>query len=61
LHQRVLMQISVIQAALDKVALGLLDDQVTHCAVAGHGPGSPEDSTAEMWMPSDGCFHARRT
>jgi DNA-binding FrmR family transcriptional regulator len=31
----VLTQISAIQAALDKVALGLLDDHARHCVVEG--------------------------
>ena len=44
----VLTQISAIQAALDKVALGLLDDHVKHCVVGGAGPGSTEDLTDEM-------------
>ena len=44
----VLTQISAIQAALDKVALGLLDEHVKHCVVAGHGPGSQEELTEEM-------------
>ena len=44
----VLTQISAIQAALDKVALGLLDEHVKHCVVEGHGPGSPEELTEEM-------------
>ena len=35
----VLTQISAIQAALDKVALGLLDEHVKHCVVDGQGPG----------------------
>ena len=35
----VLTQISAIQAALDKVALGLLDDHARHCLIGdGHGP-----------------------
>ena len=44
----VLTQISAVQAALDKVALGLLDDHVKHCVVEGHGPGSAEELTDEM-------------
>ena len=44
----VLTQISAIQAALDKVALGLLDEHVKHCVVGGHGPGSSEELTEEM-------------
>ena len=44
----VLTQISAVQAALDKVALGLLDDHVRHCVVEGHGPGSQGELTDEM-------------
>ncbi len=38
----VLTQISAIQAALDKVALGLVDEHVHHCVVGG-----PEAKQAE--------------
>ncbi len=38
----VLTQISAIQAALDKVALGLLDGHARHCLIEGHG--GPDDS-----------------
>jgi DNA-binding FrmR family transcriptional regulator len=44
----VITQISAIQAALDKVALGLLDDHARHCVVEGHGPGGPEQLTDEL-------------
>ena len=44
----VLTQISAVQAALDKVALGLLDDHARHCVVGGHGDGEPEDLTDEL-------------
>ena len=44
----VLTQISAIQAALDKVALGLLDDHARHCVVGGAAGGTPEDRTDEM-------------
>ena len=44
----VLTQIAAVQAALDKVALGLLDDHVRHCVVEGHGPGSPAELTEEL-------------
>src|SRR5688572_125754 len=44
----VLTQISAIQAALDKVALGLLDEHVKHCVVEGQGPGSQDELTDEM-------------
>jgi DNA-binding FrmR family transcriptional regulator len=38
----ILTQISAIQAALDKVALGLLDEHARHCVI-----GSPEDQQAD--------------
>jgi DNA-binding FrmR family transcriptional regulator len=44
----VLTQISAVQAALDKVALGLLDGHARHCVVAGHGEGGPEELTDEL-------------
>ena len=40
----VLTQISAIQAALDKVALGLLDGHARHCIVEGEAEGSPRSS-----------------
>ena len=44
----VVTQISAVQAALDKVALGLLDQHARHCVVDGHGPGEPEELTDEL-------------
>jgi DNA-binding FrmR family transcriptional regulator len=45
----VLTQINAIQAALDKVGLGLLDDHARHCLVGGHGgPESPDDQVSEL-------------
>ena len=44
----VITQISAIQAALDKVALGLLDGHARHCVVDGHAEGSPEELTDEL-------------
>ena len=45
----VLTQITAIQAALDRVALGLLDDHARHCLVGGHGgPSDPEDQVHEL-------------
>jgi DNA-binding FrmR family transcriptional regulator len=44
----VLTQISAIQAALDKVALGLLDDHARHCVVGGAAEGTSEERTDEM-------------
>jgi DNA-binding FrmR family transcriptional regulator len=44
----VLTQISAVQAALDKVALGLLDDHARHCVV-GESDGEIQDArTAEL-------------
>ena len=40
----VLTQISAVQAALDKVALGLLDDHARHCLA----DGDPEEMTGEL-------------
>jgi DNA-binding FrmR family transcriptional regulator len=44
----VLTQISAVQAALDKVALGLLDGHARHCVIEGHGEGEPEELTDEL-------------
>jgi DNA-binding FrmR family transcriptional regulator len=44
----VLTQISAAQAALDKVALGLLDGHARHCVLGGHGEGGPEELTDEL-------------
>jgi DNA-binding FrmR family transcriptional regulator len=44
----VLTQISAVQAALHKVALGLLDDHAHHCVAGGAAPGTPEELTEEM-------------
>jgi DNA-binding FrmR family transcriptional regulator len=44
----ILTQISAVQAALDKVALGLLDGHARHCVVDGHADGSPEELTDEL-------------
>jgi DNA-binding FrmR family transcriptional regulator len=44
----VITQISAIQAALDKVALGLLEDHARHCVVGGHGSGKPDELTDEL-------------
>jgi DNA-binding FrmR family transcriptional regulator len=54
----VLTQISAIQAALDKVALGLLDDHVRHCVIGGAGPGTEEELPDEM-MAAVGRLVAR--
>jgi CsoR family transcriptional regulator, copper-sensing transcriptional repressor len=44
----VLTQISAIQAALDKVALGLLGGHAQHCVVEGHASGTPDELTGEL-------------
>ncbi|GAA4481852.1 metal-sensitive transcriptional regulator [Actinoallomurus oryzae] len=44
----VLTQISAIQAALDKVALGLLDDHVRHCVKEATAEGRSDEMTTEM-------------
>jgi DNA-binding FrmR family transcriptional regulator len=44
----VVTQISAVQAALDKVALGLLDQHARHCVVEGHAEGTPEQLTDEL-------------
>jgi len=43
----VLTQISAIQAALDKVALGLLDDHARHCVMGAQGE-KQADMTDEL-------------
>ena len=45
----VLTQINAVRAALDKVALGLLDGHARHC-LAGHGggPADPDAQVAEL-------------
>jgi DNA-binding FrmR family transcriptional regulator len=45
----VLTQISAIQAALDKVAVGLLDGHARHCMMGGHGaPADPDERVEEL-------------
>lgn len=44
----VVTQITAIQAALDKVALGVLDDHARHCIVGGHAKGEPEELSDEL-------------
>ena len=43
----ILTQITAIQAALDKVALGLLDDHARHCVVGGE-QAKQEERTEEL-------------
>ena len=43
----VLTQIGAVQAALDKVALGLLDDHAKHCVI-GADKGEQDEKTEEL-------------
>ncbi len=43
----VLTQISAVRAALDKVALGLVDGHVRHCIAEGE-PGERDEHAAEL-------------
>jgi DNA-binding FrmR family transcriptional regulator len=44
----VVTQISAIQAALDKVALGLLTDHAEHCVVHGTAAATPQENVDEL-------------
>jgi DNA-binding FrmR family transcriptional regulator len=55
----VLTQISAIQAALDKVALGLLDDHAHHCVVGATDPADQQARTDEL-MAAVGRLIGRR-
>jgi CsoR family transcriptional regulator, copper-sensing transcriptional repressor len=44
----IVTQISAIQAALDKVALGLLDDHAAHCILGGASDDKPEELKDEL-------------
>lgn len=44
----VLTQISAIQAALDKVALGLLDGHTRHCMAKGSEEGRGDEMSTEL-------------
>lgn len=45
----ILQQMSAVKAAIDKVAVGLLDDHVRHCMIAGAMDETRrEDFTAEL-------------
>ena len=53
----VLTQISAVQAALDKVALGLLDDHARHCVVGG--PEAKQEERTEELMAAVGRLMRR--
>jgi CsoR family transcriptional regulator, copper-sensing transcriptional repressor len=45
----ILTQISAVQAALDKIALGILDDHARHCMLGeGEAPADPNDQVEEL-------------
>lgn len=44
----ILTQISAAQAAIDKVALALLDEHTRHCVVGAESPEAREEKTEEM-------------
>jgi DNA-binding FrmR family transcriptional regulator len=44
----IVTQISAIQAALDKVALGLLDDHAAHCIIGRASDHSPDELKDEL-------------
>jgi DNA-binding FrmR family transcriptional regulator len=55
----VLTQISAIQSALDKIALGLLDEHTRHCLIGdGEGPDRP-DAQADELMAAVGRLVSR--
>jgi DNA-binding FrmR family transcriptional regulator len=55
----VVTQINAARAALDKVALGMLDGHVRHCLVGGHGGPSDPDEQAEELMGAVGRLMSR--
>jgi DNA-binding FrmR family transcriptional regulator len=45
----VMTQVTAVQAALDKIALGLLDCHARHCMLGeGEGPKEPDDQVNEL-------------
>lgn len=55
----VLTQINAIRAALDRVALGLLDDHARHCLAGGHGGPTDADEQVEELMGAVGRMLSR--
>ena len=53
----VLTQIGAVQAALDKVALGLLDDHARHCVI--EGPADQKEERTEELMAAVGRLMRR--
>lgn len=55
----VLTQVNAIQAALDKVALGLLDGHARHCLAGGHGGPAEPDAQVDELMGAVGRLLSR--
>jgi DNA-binding FrmR family transcriptional regulator len=55
----VVTQINAARAALDKVALGLLDGHVRHCLLEGQGGPSDPNEQAEELMGAVGRMVSR--
>jgi DNA-binding FrmR family transcriptional regulator len=55
----VVTQINAARAALDKVALGLVDGHVRHCLVEGHGVPDDPEAQADELMGAVGRMLAR--
>ncbi|MDP9299571.1 MAG: metal-sensitive transcriptional regulator [Actinomycetota bacterium] len=55
----VVTQINAARAALDKVALGLLDGHVRHCLIEGRGGPSDPNEQAEELMGAVGRMISR--
>ena len=55
----VVTQINAARAALDKVALGLLDGHVRHCLIGGHGGPTDPDEQAQELMGAVGRMVSR--
>lgn len=55
----VVTQINAARAALDKVALGLLDGHVRHCLIGGQGGPSDPGEQAEELMGAVGRMLSR--
>ena len=55
----VLVQINAARAALDKVALGLLDGHARHCLVRGGGGPTDPDAQVEELMGAVGRMLSR--
>jgi DNA-binding FrmR family transcriptional regulator len=55
----IVTQINAAGAALDKVALGLLDGHVRHCLIGGHGGPTDPDEQAQELMGAVGRMVSR--